>query len=73
MDRPPLARGVTTSSERGLVLGMRVRCGDGILQSPPAFPSSHLGCAQRLVVHFLPSLVLFTPSRSPAPRSWSGL
>jgi hypothetical protein len=73
MDRPPLARGVTTSSERGLVHGMRARRGGRILPPPPAFPPSHLGCAHRLVTHFLPSLFLSTPSRSPAPRSWSGL
>lgn len=42
MDTPPLVRGVTISSERGLGLGMRVRCEDGILAVSsrlPAFPS----------------------------------
>src|ERR1700688_2688329 len=42
MDTPPLARGVTTSSERGLGLGMRARCDDGTFPRPPVFPSSHL-------------------------------
>ena len=69
MDTPPLARGVTTSSDCGLGLGMRVRCRDGIRPSPPAFPSSHLGCAHRLNIHFLPTLSGFTLSRSRAPRT----
>lgn len=42
MDTPPLARGVTTSSESGLELGMRARCADGIFLPSPAFPSSRL-------------------------------
>jgi hypothetical protein len=74
MDTPPLTRGVTTSSERGLGLGMRVRCEDGIVPCLPAFPSSrpsHLGCAHRLTTHFLPTLVGLALSRSLAPRSWS--
>jgi hypothetical protein len=73
MDTPPLARGVTTSSERGLGLGMRVRCEDGILPCLPVFPPSHLGCAHRLTIHWLPTLFVVTLSRSRAPRSRSEL